>query len=352
MAESRRNSRTTRRPPVKKNPSVEPSTPSTPSTTAVETVEGVEGSSEGAKHTWEMTDGLDQNFSKVGKRLSSLVPDLYQQGSGLLLVEDHDHARSPRPRNCRRSSLTTSASGSRRTASTTGSESPGEVLGDMLLSRHFLGNFPKVKEVVTTPIVLATTRPPSPATTPWTASCTLGQRSQPPGTGHHQQVPRSHGVAVQRRPHQCRRRPAHGAFPPSLPWGKPLVLVTATKSHSGKGTLVDFIRGKTAKAECLTRTRTGRCRRYCTSNCCESRGGRHQPGQREDGQFGPGEDHPHRLLGELHHERRDRPEFGDGHGGPSAPPTSISSCSTRTRGSLCIDLLNRSLPIRLKRPAT
>lgn len=30
---------------------------------------------------------------------------------------------------------------------------------------------------------------------------------------------------------------------------KPLILVTASKSHSGKGTLVEFIRGKTCKAD-------------------------------------------------------------------------------------------------------
>ena len=34
-----------------------------------------------------------------------------------------------------------------------------------------------------------------------------------------------------------------------FPGGKPLILVTASKSHSGKGTLVEFIRGKTAKVE-------------------------------------------------------------------------------------------------------
>lgn len=34
-----------------------------------------------------------------------------------------------------------------------------------------------------------------------------------------------------------------------FPGGKPFVLVTASKSHAGKGTLIEFIRGKTAKAE-------------------------------------------------------------------------------------------------------
>jgi hypothetical protein len=35
------------------------------------------------------------------------------------------------------------------------------------------------------------------------------------------------------------------------PGGKPLVLVTATKSHAGKGTLTDFIRGQAGKADIL-----------------------------------------------------------------------------------------------------
>ena len=34
-----------------------------------------------------------------------------------------------------------------------------------------------------------------------------------------------------------------------FPGGKPFVLITASKSHSGKGTLTEFIRGKTPKAE-------------------------------------------------------------------------------------------------------
>ena len=34
-----------------------------------------------------------------------------------------------------------------------------------------------------------------------------------------------------------------------FPGGKPFVLVTASKSHAGKGTLIEFIRGNTEKAE-------------------------------------------------------------------------------------------------------
>src|SRR5262249_44233226 len=35
------------------------------------------------------------------------------------------------------------------------------------------------------------------------------------------------------------------------PGAKPVVVVTATKSHAGKGTVCDFIRGKVAKADLL-----------------------------------------------------------------------------------------------------
>src|SRR5690606_16307732 len=36
-----------------------------------------------------------------------------------------------------------------------------------------------------------------------------------------------------------------------FPGGKPLILITATKSHSGKSTLVEFIHGNTPKIELL-----------------------------------------------------------------------------------------------------
>ena len=39
------------------------------------------------------------------------------------------------------------------------------------------------------------------------------------------------------------------AFRHHFSGGKPVVLVTASKSHAGKGTLIEFIRGRTAKAE-------------------------------------------------------------------------------------------------------
>ena len=282
MAESRRNSRTTRRPPVKKQASVEPSTTST---TAVEAVEGVEGSSEGATHTWEMTDGLDLNFSKVGKRLSSLVPDLYQQGSGLLLVEGHE----PRP-------ITTAKELSpliidnirirvEKDCKYHGQRIPSEILGDMLHSRHFLGNFPKVKDVVTTPVVLSDYTPSQPGYNAPDAVLYLGPAV---ATGKNTDTIDKFLDVMEWASNADRTNAVAALLTVPLryrfPGGKPLILVTASKSHSGKGTLVEFIRGKAAKVELLYEDKDWPMQKVLHGQLIDMpQAAHHQPGQRAHG---------------------------------------------------------------------
>ena len=130
--------------------------------------------------------------------------------------------------------------------------------------------------------------------------------------------------------------------------GKPFVLVTASKSHAGKGTLIEFIRGKTEKAEISY------------------------------------EDKDWPMQRNLHDQLSQKPEIGvinfdnvrtDSSGRAKIIRTGflesfmtnseivLSSATTRNKpirtanrfvvllntneGSLSIDLLNRSLPIRL-----
>jgi hypothetical protein len=200
-----------------------------------------------------MTRGLDHNFSQVGKLLASLVPDLYQQSaSGLLLVED----REPRSI-CTAKELSPLIIDNIRIRVTKdgkyhGQRIPSEVLGDMLHSRHFLGNFPKVKDVVTTPVVLSNNTPSQPGYNAGDALLYLG-----PGvtTGRNTDTIRRFLDAMEWASNADRTNAVAALltvpFRFRFPGGKPLILVTASKSHSGKGTLVEFIRGKTPKVELL-----------------------------------------------------------------------------------------------------
>ncbi len=215
-----------------------------------------------------MTDGLDLNFSKVGKRLSSLVPDLYQQpDGGLLLVEDQEPRTIATGRELSPLIIDNIRIRVEKDGKYHGQRIPSEVLGDMLHSRHFLDNFPKVKEVVTTPIVLSNNTHSQPGYNALDAILYLGPAVNTAGGTDSirkfldcmewaSNADRTNAVAA------LLTVPLRYRFP----GGNPLILVTASKSHSGKGTLVEFIRGKTAKVELLYEGQgTGRCRRCCTS---------------------------------------------------------------------------------------
>jgi hypothetical protein len=200
-----------------------------------------------------MEKGLDHNFSQVGKRLDSLVPDLFQQpGVGLLLVEDQE----PRPITTAKElspliidniCITITKDGKYH-----GQRIPSEVLGDMLRSRHFLGNFPKVQEVVTTPIVLSNDTPSQPGFNALDAILYLGPAV---ATAPNTDTIRKFLDCMEWASNADRTNAVAALltvpFRYRFPGGKPLILVTASKSHSGKGTLVEFIRGKAAKLEPL-----------------------------------------------------------------------------------------------------
>lgn len=230
-----------------------PSTASTPSTRKrnVDGVEGVEATSGKAKYAWKMEDGLDKNFLRVGRLLAHLVPQLHSHpDGGLILVEDG------RPRRITSAKeLAPLLIDNIRIAVTKNGKYHGErpadsVLNNMLASRTFLSHFRKVEEVVTTPIVLPDFTPTQPGFNVQGGILYLGPA-----------VARANGLDaitkflnVMEWQSSADRTNALAAaltvaFRPHFPGGKPFVLVTASKSHAGKGTLIEFIRGKTAKAE-------------------------------------------------------------------------------------------------------
>src|SRR5262249_52680994 len=130
-------------------------------------------------------------------------------------------------------------------------EKPSDsVLNNMLRSRSFLSNFRLVQEVVTTPVVQPDSTPSTPGFNARNGILYLG----PPVTTRKCVETISRFLDVMEWAGDADRTNAVAAlltvpFRYRFPGGKPLVLITASKSHSGKGTLTEFIRGKTPKAE-------------------------------------------------------------------------------------------------------
>jgi len=124
------------------------------------------------------------------------------------------------------------------------------VLNNMLASRTFLQHFRRVEEVVTTPIVLPDFTPTQPGFNAQGGVLYLGPTVATSNDLH----AITKFLDVMEWLTSADRTNAVAAaltvpFRPHFPGGKPFVLVTASKSHAGKGTLIEFIRGKTAKAE-------------------------------------------------------------------------------------------------------
>ena len=155
----------------------------------------------------------------------------------------------------------------------------------MLHSRHFLGNFPKVKDVVTTPVVLSDYTPSQPGYNAPDAILYLG-----PAVATAKNTDTiDKFLDVMEWASNADRTNAVAAlltvpFRYRFPGGKPLILVTASKSHSGKGTLVEFIRGKAAKVELLYEDKDWPMQKVLHRQLIDMPQARHhQPGQRAHG---------------------------------------------------------------------
>jgi len=297
-----------------------------------------------------MEAGLDRNFHQVGKLLASLNLQLYQhRDGGLLLVEGVQarHITSAKE-------LAPLLIDNVRIAVTKNGKYQGEkpsdsVLTNMLSSRSFLNNFRLVEDTVTTPVVMADSTPTKPGYNSQGRILYLGTAVTPrKGLTHIGKF-----LDVMEWQSDADRTNAVAAlltvpFRHYFPGGKPFVLVTASKSHAGKGTLIEFIRGKTAKAEISY------------------------------------EDKDWPMQRNLHDQLQQKPEIGvinfdnvrtDSSGRAKLIRTGflesfitnseivLSSATSRNKpfrtanrfvvllntneGSLSIDLLNRSLPIRL-----
>jgi hypothetical protein len=297
-----------------------------------------------------MEAGLDHNFRHVGGLLAFLMPQLFQHpDGGLLLVEGNRPRRITSARE-----LAALIIDHIRIAVTKKGEYYSDRIAEVtlhhiLLARTFLNNFPKVEQVVTTTIALDDFSPSQPGFNPLGGIYYLGRPITPAGglgvintlldvMPWQSNADRTNAVAA------LLTIPSRNHFP----GGKPIVLVTASKSHAGKGTVMEFIRCGTMKAEFTYQDK----------------------------------DWP--MQKDLHEQLLQRPEIGvisldnvrtDSSGRAKIIRTGflealitnaevvLSSASSRSKpirtanrfvvllntneGSLSIDLLNRSLPIRL-----
>jgi hypothetical protein len=231
-----------------------PSSPTTPSTEAnpVEPVEDVESLARKPDLEWPMEAGLDRNFNAVGKVLVSLGLPLFRHSEGgLLLVEGDKPIRITSAKELAPFLIDTIRISVTKKSKYHGEKPSDSILNNMLRSRSFLDHFATVEELVKTPIVLPDFVPSQPGFNDG-GILHLGPA-----------VAASKGIStintfldVMEWQGNADRTNAVAAlltvpFRRHFTGGKPLVLVTASQSHAGKGTLIDFIRGRTAKADIL-----------------------------------------------------------------------------------------------------
>ena len=167
-----------------------PSTASTPSTKPRLFVEGVEAVERGIplpEYFWEIKDGLSKNFRSLGRLLATLPLQLYRRADGGLILADGDQARpiatakELAPLLIDNVNITITKNGNYY-----GERFSQAVLTDMLGSRAFLGNFKLVKDVATSPIVLADHAPSQPGYNPLGSNFTWDHLFPPPRASHHQ----------------------------------------------------------------------------------------------------------------------------------------------------------------------
>lgn len=220
---------------------------------SVEDEEAVEGLAGDEKpfYEWEVESGLAYNFTNLGRLLSSLSLGLYTHPDGGLVRDDGGIAS----RITTAKQLTPLLVDAVQMAVIKEGKHKGEhpsdgILNTMLASRSFLDNFSEVAHIATTPVVLDDGTPAAPG---WNSGGILYLGARTP-LANLDCIPRF--LDVMDFDSEASRTNAVAAlltvpFRLQFHGGKPLVLVSATKSHSGKGTLIEFVRGRCQKAEIL-----------------------------------------------------------------------------------------------------
>ncbi len=203
---------------------------------------------------WFKEHPLADNFEKVGRTLATHLPGVVHDENGLILLENGrtrriDSAAKLSPFLIDNVNLKVWSEPDRKGDRKRVERLTESTLRDMLGSRTFLRNFPKVQDITTTPVVLADETPSRPGHNPGGILYTGPVVEIASGLDTINRfldviefdcnASRTNAVAaaltVLWRHHWC------GA--------KPLIQVTANKSHSGKGTVCKFIAGNCAHVD-------------------------------------------------------------------------------------------------------
>jgi hypothetical protein len=213
-------------------------------------VEDEEGTFDKPHFDWQMERGLDRNFKDLGKLLASLGLELYQHAEGgLLLIEVNQPRRIVSARELAPLLIDHIRISVSKNGKYYGEKPNDSTLNNMLLSRHFLEHFRRIEEVVTTPIVLADYTPSRPGFNPG-GILYLGPAVSP---GKGIETITKFLDAFQFKDNADRTNTVAAAltvlFRPFYPGAKPLILVMSSISHGGKGTIIEFARGNTPKAQ-------------------------------------------------------------------------------------------------------
>jgi hypothetical protein len=297
-----------------------------------------------------MEDGLDHNFEQLGKLLASMPLELYQHSDGgLLLVEGTLGHRIATAKELAPLLIDNIRIRVTKNGKYTSEKPADSILNNMLHSRSFLGNFHRIEDMVTTPIVLPDSTPSNPGYNPETHILYLGPV-----------VSRGQGIDeintfldVMEWEGNADRTNAVAALL-TVPYrhhflgGKPFVLVTATKSHAGKGTLIEFIRGKTAKAEISYEDKDWPMQRNLHDQLLQKPeiGVINFDNVRTDSS-GRGKIIRSALLESFITNSEIVLSSATSRSKPLRTANKFIVCLNTNEGSLSIDLLNRSLPIRL-----
>ena len=211
----------------------------------------VEATPRKCKYDWHMEAGLDSNFREIGKLLASLVPHLYRHTeSGLLLVDDNRPRRIASAKDLAPILIDNIRISVIKNGKYQGEKPSDAILTNMLSSRNFLSNFKRVEEITTTAVVLEDHTASTPGFNSKGGVLYLGAAVAP--SQGIDKITQFLGV-MEWQSNADRTNAVAAAltvlFRRHYSGGKPVVLVTDPKSHAGKGTLIEFIRGKSAKAE-------------------------------------------------------------------------------------------------------
>jgi hypothetical protein len=213
--------------------------PPTP-TTATTPMKGVAGVVPvvGTSYRWNADATLAENVLATGAALAEAEPNLIVNDTALVLVE----RGRPRP-------IDTAVKLSPLLIDTLNLGLPRNIVSDMLGSRLFLGNFPQVIDIVSAPVVLADYTPCKPGYNPGGILYT----GEPVKIGDGIDTINKLLSVMDFDCNASRTNVVAAAltvlFRHHWHGGKPLFAITANDSHSGKGTLCDFVIGNVCKLD-------------------------------------------------------------------------------------------------------